>query len=65
MAERGDQTTKDEAIGERISGGHLVAKALKNEGVDTISMPRSRDSAQDLLSISKRMKPLPRPWADR
>jgi len=36
MAERGDQTTKDEATEERISGGHLVAKALKNEGVDTI-----------------------------
>ena len=36
MVERGDRTTKDEAAGERISGGHLVAKALKNEGVDTI-----------------------------
>jgi acetolactate synthase-1/2/3 large subunit len=36
MAERGDRTTKDEATGERVSGGHLVAKALKNEGVDTI-----------------------------
>jgi acetolactate synthase-1/2/3 large subunit len=36
MAERGDQITKDEATGERISGGHLVAKALKHEGVDTI-----------------------------
>ena len=36
MAERGDQVTKDEATEERISGGHLVAKALKNEGVDTI-----------------------------
>jgi acetolactate synthase I/II/III large subunit len=36
MAERGDQITKDEAIAERISGGHLVAKALKHEGVDTI-----------------------------
>lgn len=36
MAERGDQITKDEETGERISGGHLVAKALKHEGVDTI-----------------------------
>src|SRR4030095_3997822 len=36
MAERGSQTTKDEETGEKISGGHLVAKALKNEGVDTI-----------------------------
>jgi thiamine pyrophosphate-dependent acetolactate synthase large subunit-like protein len=36
MAESGDRTTKDEATGKQISGGHLVAKALKNEGVDTI-----------------------------
>ena len=36
MADRGAQATKDEATGEQISGGHLVAKALKHEGVDTI-----------------------------
>src|SRR3546814_4134576 len=30
------ETAKAEAPAEKISGGHLVAKALKNEGVDTI-----------------------------
>src|SRR5919109_5378509 len=36
MAEVTDSTAKNEASAEKISGGHLVAKALKNEGVDTI-----------------------------
>jgi acetolactate synthase I/II/III large subunit len=36
MAEIGDQMTKAEGGGEKISGGHLVAQALKHEGVDTI-----------------------------
>ena len=36
MADRGAQVTKDEATGGQISGGHLVAKALKHEGVETI-----------------------------
>jgi hypothetical protein len=36
MADRDAQVTKDEATGGQISGGHLVAKALKHEGVDTI-----------------------------
>jgi acetolactate synthase I/II/III large subunit len=36
MAEGADKAAKAELTGEKISGGHLVAKALKNEGVDTI-----------------------------
>src|SRR5829696_6378090 len=36
MAEGSDKTARTDAPGETISGGHLVAKALKNEGVDTI-----------------------------
>jgi acetolactate synthase-1/2/3 large subunit len=36
MAEGADKTAKMDASSEKISGGHLVAKALKNEGVDTI-----------------------------
>jgi acetolactate synthase I/II/III large subunit len=36
MAEVTDQSTKSAGAAEQISGGHLVAKALKNEGVDTI-----------------------------
>jgi acetolactate synthase I/II/III large subunit len=36
MAEVADKATKTDAPVETISGGHLVAKALKNEGVDTI-----------------------------
>jgi acetolactate synthase-1/2/3 large subunit len=35
MAEMSDQMTQAEG-GEKISGGHLVAQALKHEGVDTI-----------------------------
>src|SRR3546814_12046561 len=31
-----DKAAQAEAPAEKISGGHLVAKALKNEGVDTI-----------------------------
>jgi acetolactate synthase-1/2/3 large subunit len=36
MAEGADKAAKTEAAGEKISGGHLVAKALRHEGVDTI-----------------------------
>ncbi len=36
MAEAARKTTELEAPEEKISGGHLVAKALKNEGVDVI-----------------------------
>ncbi len=36
MAEAAGKITKLDVGGERISGGHLVAKALKAEGVDTI-----------------------------
>jgi acetolactate synthase I/II/III large subunit len=36
MAGITDKTPKAEGSAEKISGGHLVAKALKNEGVDTI-----------------------------
>lgn len=36
MAERVDKQASAEAAGEKISGGHLVAKALRHEGVDTI-----------------------------
>ena len=36
MAEAAEKVTKLDVDGARISGGHLVAKALKAEGVDTI-----------------------------
>ncbi|MDQ3827754.1 MAG: thiamine pyrophosphate-binding protein [Candidatus Tectomicrobia bacterium] len=36
MAEGADKAANVEAAGEKISGGHLVAKALRHEGVDTI-----------------------------
>jgi acetolactate synthase-1/2/3 large subunit len=36
MAEAADQTGKTEASAEKISGGHLVAKSLKNEGIDIL-----------------------------
>jgi acetolactate synthase I/II/III large subunit len=36
MAEGADRAANTEAAGEKISGGHLVAKALRHEGVDTI-----------------------------
>lgn len=36
MAEDADKAAKTDAPVTTISGGHLVAKALKNEGVDTI-----------------------------
>jgi thiamine pyrophosphate-dependent acetolactate synthase large subunit-like protein len=36
MAEGTDKAANVEAAGEKISGGHLVAKALRHEGVDTI-----------------------------
>jgi acetolactate synthase-1/2/3 large subunit len=36
MAEGADKAAKTDAPVTTISGGHLVAKALKNEGVDTI-----------------------------
>jgi hypothetical protein len=35
---------------ERISGGHLAAKALKAEGIDTISTLRWAPSASGLRS---------------
>jgi acetolactate synthase-1/2/3 large subunit len=36
MAQTAEKTTAMQAEAEKISGGHLVAKALKNEGVDVI-----------------------------
>ena len=36
MAEGADNPGQREGSAEQISGGHLVAKALRNEGVDTI-----------------------------
>jgi len=36
MAEAADRMAKAEGSAEKISGGHLVAKALRHEGVDTI-----------------------------
>jgi acetolactate synthase I/II/III large subunit len=36
MAEVADKAARTEAPATMISGGHLVAKALKNEGIDTI-----------------------------
>jgi acetolactate synthase-1/2/3 large subunit len=36
MAEQADSTPKVEGLAEKISGGHLVAKALKHEGIEII-----------------------------
>ena len=36
MTEAAEKVTKLEVPQEKISGGHLVAKALKSEGVDVI-----------------------------
>ena len=36
MSQAAEKVTKLDVAEERISGGHLVAKALKNEGIDTI-----------------------------
>src|SRR5919108_5048796 len=36
MAEAADQAGKTEGSAAKISGGHLVAKSLTNEGIDTI-----------------------------
>jgi acetolactate synthase-1/2/3 large subunit len=36
MAERADSTPNVEGLAEKISGGHLVAKALKHEGIEIV-----------------------------
>ena len=59
------QKSQDKGV---ISGGHLVARALKNEGVDTIftmTTPFEQGVEVKLLRASPHRMPLRRPgWAN-